>query len=223
LKERTTKFRKRGELCRDYLKENLGILQMDGEAFKKLARNFRKKFILYWRIPINELDVIVLFDATTCPELSTMEYKDLDWSELCKTPVNKRYTGSLGYEKKEEKEKHDDDIIVDVPHIVVEGISDFQIVACREEALRWTDHLNPSFNEEEIWRACAERMDLFKKEIENAGGIIAHEGMRRMRVSSSSFSWIYNPDKMPTKENLAKRMGEKVLEYDQAVAELFFP
>ena len=70
LDERTRMFRERGELCRDFLRENLGILRMGEKEFKKLARKFRRQGIEYWRIPVEGEEVIVLFDATLHPSLS---------------------------------------------------------------------------------------------------------------------------------------------------------
>lgn len=224
LADREEMFEERGIRCRDFLDSNLGILQMNGKAFSKLARKFRKNFVAYWRIPIENSEVIVLFDAFLYPGLSTLEYGDLNWHELCQTPPRKQYSGYLGYEKKDEVEKCDDDIIVRVKSIVPSSdLSSDEIDACWKETLRWTDHLSPVFDKEAIEWACAEVMEVFQNEIENAGGKIIHESTRYARVSSKSYSWDFIPEHVPSKENLDKLMKQRVLDFNQAVEELGFP
>ena len=142
----------------------------------------------------------------------TLSFEDLDWRTLCQVPRGKKYTGKLAYtpkEKREEKEG-EESIVVDVPHVIVSPDTPrSEIFDCWAETLEWTDHLHPAFVKEKIEYACYEKARIFKETIEERGGIVLRELTRKVRVSSSSFSWNYNPEKETDKGEFGEEEGEK--------------
>lgn len=222
LKDRKNKFQKRGELCKDYLRENLGILRMPDKEFKKLARKFRQQGVAYWRIPIQGGDVIVLFDASLHPGLSTLSYEDLNWLELCQTPLHRQYSGSLGYEREEKKIKSDDDIVVSFEQFAPSGLDRWEKKQCWDQAVKATNHLHPIFDVDKIQYAIYERMRVFEEFIIEAGGEVLHKSNKRVRMSKSLYqNWLYDDEREEPVELIPEIRSDPDLTYEQAVSELF--
>jgi hypothetical protein len=164
----------------------------------KMTRKLKK--LNYWRIPLEDGSVVLLYDAFVAPKLEhipeLVDFESLDWNEITMTPYGKRYTGDLGRPEEPEKEEA---LAITINCPKVEDLKATDEECAWEEACKQTNYLNPTYDENDIMWAIGQRMDAFRKEVLKRKGVIAYDINRYTKVRKSCFcSWktgelVYGP------------------------------
>lgn len=212
LLERVIKFKNRGERILHTLGDRIRVRQLSADEFKALREDLPTD--AYWRVPTEEEDeddkgnedneedtvegAIILYDADVLDLPGNLDYEDLDWEDLCKTPGRRRASGKLGLPppppEPEEFDPLDRDDLMDLLADGVEPITVPLTITVRlphtmcylgpdcpftkdelwEAAQYQTCDLDPAYDIQEIEAATRQRMDVYKKLIIQHGGRVVH-------------------------------------------------
>ena len=189
--DRMAEIKERYLRARAKCKEPTAAIMSKDEA-KKLTRRLRDNDAEYERYPTEQGD-IVLFDAAAHEEegLNIIPLDDLDFDAIVSTPKGRRFSGSLGADDSASTtaEVGDDSISVKVDTVIAKAGEGHKLSEAWTQAVEETKDLNPSFDKDEIEKACRTRIRAYRKAVLAQGGEILLNGTAIEVVSSNSLSW----------------------------------
>lgn len=173
----------------------VGVIEADEATIRRVIRHLRYLNNEYVRYPIytdrdrEEMSFILIYDTDGVEEgkvpESELTMNDIDEQVLAYTPKGKRWSGTLGREEVEKEEEEGETIVVSVKEVIVKDLDMNGQDEAWKRAVELTDHLDPSFDAEELSFACWARMQEYKRQVEKMGGVVAMERSVRVKVSDS--------------------------------------